>query len=171
MLHTPFDIFIFMVGNSVENQEESIENLLDVSKNQKDSLLQTKCSALIPNEILEKLKEAGYENRAEAIRLGLECLLQESQKNQKESQKNQEESIEKLKESNGNLRESVSTLKAQNSELEKHNITLKEELDKAHQDKDELRNLYDNYMRQMQTLIQQKAIKAPGEKKIWWKFW
>ncbi len=56
-------------------------------------------------------------------------------------------------------------------ELEKHNQTLKGELEKAHQDKDVIQNHYDNYMRQMQTLIQQKAIEAPGEKKPWYKFW
>jgi hypothetical protein len=38
-------------------------------------------------------------------------------------------------------------------------------------DKETIQGLYDNYMRQMQTLIQQKAIEAPGEKKKWWKFW
>ena len=28
-----------------------------------------------------------------------------------------------------------------------------------------------NYMLQMQTLINQKAIEAPGAKKPWWRFW
>jgi hypothetical protein len=65
-----------------------------------------------------------------------------------------------------------SRLQARSEELEKHNSTLKGELEKAHMDKDNIQNLYDNYMRQMQTLIQQKAIEAPGEKKKpWWKFW
>lgn len=64
-----------------------------------------------------------------------------------------------------------SRLQARSEELEKHNSTLKGELEKAHRDKETTQNLYDNYMRQMQTLIQQKAIEAPGEKKKWWKFW
>jgi hypothetical protein len=65
----------------------------------------------------------------------------------------------------------LAQLRGKYGELEKHNLTLREELEKAHQDKDDIKNLYDNYMRQMQTLIQQKAIEAPGEKKKWWKFW
>jgi hypothetical protein len=34
-----------------------------------------KVSAWIPQETLTKLGEKGYQNRAEAIRLGLECLF------------------------------------------------------------------------------------------------
>lgn len=65
----------------------------------------------------------------------------------------------------------LAQLQGKYEELEKHNLTLREELEKAHQEKDDIKNLYDNYMRQMQTLIQQKAIEAPGENKKWWKFW
>ncbi len=64
----------------------------------------------------------------------------------------------------------LTQMKTKSDGLEKHNQTLHRELEKAHQDKDNIQNLYDNYMRQMQTLIQQKAIEAPGKKK-WWKFW
>ena len=56
-------------------------------------------------------------------------------------------------------------------ELQNHNETLKKELEKAGQDKEAIQNLYDNYMRQMQTLITQKTIEAPGAKKPWWKIW
>lgn len=66
----------------------------------------------------------------------------------------------------------LADIRARSEELEKHNSTLKGELEKAHQDKDNIQSLYDNYMRQMQTLIKQKAIEAPGEKKKpRWKFW
>ncbi len=41
----------------------------------------------------------------------------------------------------------------------------------ACQDKEAVQNLYNNYMLQMQTLINQKAIEAPGTKKPWWRFW
>jgi len=57
-------------------------------------------------------------------------------------------------------------------EKDRHIDTLKRDLEQAAKDKDDIKNLYDNYMRQMQTLIQQKAIEAPGEKKKpFWKFW
>ena len=64
-----------------------------------------------------------------------------------------------------------SRLHARSEELERHNQTLKGELEKAHQDKETIQNHYDNYMRQMQTLINQKAIEALGNKKPWYKFW
>jgi hypothetical protein len=54
-------------------------------------------------------------------------------------------------------------LQGKYEEIDNHNITLRAELEKAGQ-------RYDNYMMQMQTLITQKSIKAPGTKK-WWKFW
>lgn len=63
-------------------------------------------------------------------------------------------------------------------EIEKHNGTLIRELDKAERDKEDLKitynklqDTYNNYMAQMQTLIKQKAVEAPGAKKPWWRFW
>ncbi|MDR3492873.1 MAG: hypothetical protein P4M12_12685, partial [Gammaproteobacteria bacterium] len=56
-------------------------------------------------------------------------------------------------------------------EKNQHIETLKIELDKAGHDKEAIQNLYNNYMLQMQTLINQKAIEAPGTKKKWWQFW
>ena len=50
-------------------------------------------------------------------------------------------------------------------------VLLKNDLEKADRDKETLAALYDNYIRQMQTLITQKAIEAPGAKKPWWKIW
>lgn len=66
----------------------------------------------------------------------------------------------------------LARMQARSEELEKHNLTLKGEMEKAHQDKDDIKNLYDNYMRQMQTLINQKAIETPKDKrKPFWKIW
>jgi Uncharacterized conserved protein len=57
-------------------------------------------------------------------------------------------------------------------EKNKHIETLKEELEKAERDKEDLKTTYNNYFLQVQTLINQKAIEAPGEKKKpFWKFW
>ena len=57
------------------------------------------------------------------------------------------------------------------TELYNHNETLKKEIDKAERDKEDLKVTYANYFSQIQTLINQKAIEAPGNKKTWWKFW
>jgi predicted RNase H-like nuclease (RuvC/YqgF family) len=62
-------------------------------------------------------------------------------------------------------------LRARSEELERHNTTLKAELDKAERDKEDLKTTYNNYFLQVQTLINQKAIEAPGAKKSWWRFW
>lgn len=58
----------------------------------------------------------------------------------------------------------LAQMRTRSEELEKHNATLKNDLEN-------LQNLYNNYMLQMQTLINQKAIEAPGVKKPWWRFW
>jgi hypothetical protein len=62
-------------------------------------------------------------------------------------------------------------LKARNEELERHNLNLQAALDQANKDKEDLKNIHNNYMLQMQTLINQKAIEAPGQKKKWYEFW
>jgi hypothetical protein len=95
---------------------------------------------------------------------GYKAMIEEAQRQIKDM----EESLRKAPD----LAE-FSRMQARSEELEKHNYTLKGELEKAHLDKDNIRNLYDNYMRQMQTLIQQKAIEAPDaeKKKPWYKFW
>ena len=49
---------------------------------------------------------------------------------------------------------------------ERHNETLIKELDKAGQDKDDLKSMHNNYMLQVQKLINQKAIEAPGNKRL-----
>ena len=55
--------------------------------------------------------------------------------------------------------------------LQPREFELKKYLDKAEQDKENLKNTYNNYFLQVQMLISQKAIEAPGEKKKWWEFW
>ena len=55
-------------------------------------------------------------------------------------------------------------LRTRSEELERHNETLKKELEISQE-------THRNYMMQMQTLITQKQIEAPGAKKPWWRFW
>ena len=81
--------------------------------------------------------------------------------------------IEKLKNELHNSPDPLefSLICARFEELERHNETLKTELEKAAQDKEDLKSIHNNYMLQMQTLITQKTIEAPGAKKPWWRFW
>jgi FtsZ-binding cell division protein ZapB len=55
-------------------------------------------------------------------------------------------------------------LRARSEEMERYNETLKKELGISQE-------THRNYMLQVQTLINQKAIEAPGAKKPWWKIW
>ena len=44
------------------------------------------------------------------------------------------------------------------------------DLEKASQDKEDFKQMHNNYFLQVQTLINQKAIEAPVNKKSWWRF-
>jgi len=65
----------------------------------------------------------------------------------------------------------MALLQAGYDELQKHNSTLKEELNNASQDKEGLKTTSNNYFLQVQSLINQKALEAPGNKRPWYKFW
>jgi predicted DsbA family dithiol-disulfide isomerase len=117
-------------------------------------------NAVIPEELYIKISESGY-SLTEAIIKGIELVL-ENKKGLKEVQEldNKQPMLEEL-----------THLRTKSEELQAHNETLKRELEKAGQDKEDIKKTFDNYMVQVQTLINQKAIEAPGEKKPWWRFW
>jgi predicted RNase H-like nuclease (RuvC/YqgF family) len=79
------------------------------------------------------------------------------------AERGQKEHVEAL----GELRE----LRIQTREQREQIETLKSDLDRAERDKEDLKTVYNNYFLQVQTLINQKAIEAPGAKKPWWQFW
>ena len=88
-----------------------------------------------------------------------------------------EEAQRKIKDLEDSLKKApdlaeFSRLQARSEELEKHNETLKADIEKAGQREEDLKQMHNNYFLQVQTLINQKAIEAPGEKKKpFWKFW
>lgn len=145
-----------------------------------------KIQAWIPVSLWINIDQMGFTSQTEAVTEAFKKLLEDqkiSNNDQKESNTDQNRSIEinelsrLLNEKEKRSHELQARLEEKDNittELREHNQTLKEELEKAHQDKENIQNLYDNYMRQMQTLIQQKAIEAPGEKKSFLarlKFW
>jgi hypothetical protein len=65
----------------------------------------------------------------------------------------------------------LTQLRTKSDELQSHNQTLKKELENANTREQDFKSMHNNYMLQMQTLINQKAIEAPGAKKSWWRFW
>jgi chromosome segregation ATPase len=67
--------------------------------------------------------------------------------------------------------ERINDLLERIGDLQTYVDTLKNELEKASHDKEDLKTTHTNYMMQIQTLINQKAIEVPGAKKPWWRFW
>ena len=119
----------------------------------------------------------------------------EEVKRSKEDYINQIKSLEERLKGAPDVRE-FSRLQARSEELERHNETLIKELkmNEEHQEKriedlkshiysldnqmrtkdDQIEKLNENMHKQavhLQTLLNQKAIEAPGNKKAWYKFW
>jgi hypothetical protein len=113
-------------------------------------------NAVIDMDLYVKITEAGY-GISEAVTKGFEKLLEVTEVNTQSTAQLPNDGL-------------IMGLQIQIKELQDHNATLKNELEKAERDKEDLKVTYANYFAQVQTLINQKAIEAPGQKK-WWKFW
>lgn len=111
-----------------------------------------KINAWIPLELYDKVVNAGYPKFTDAIIKALELLLQDTERVHEDTS-----GYELLMADN-------SRLQAVCDELQAHNDTLKQDLQT-------LKDIHNNYMLQMQSLINQRAIEAPGTKKPWWKVW
>lgn len=112
----------------------------------------TKLQAWVPNELWEELKAEGITSPTSALTQGLQLLLDTTKSS---TQNYQETTIAKAR-----LEEKEKQLE----EKEKHIETLKKELE-------DNKAMHNNYMLQMQTLINQKAIEAKETKKPWWRIW
>ncbi len=120
-------------------------------------------SLRVPNSILETVRQFGYTSMTDAILEGLQLLIQ--------SKECKTIADECRQDGTRKFRTEIQEKDKQIDEKDRHIETLKRELAKANQDKDDLKKTFDNYMVQVQTLINQKAIEVPGTKKPWWRFW
>jgi hypothetical protein len=111
-----------------------------------------KVQAWVPMDLWDKVESLGYKTATDAVTRGLEKLVTDTNSNPEESNW-------------------IHEARARLEELQAHNDTLKNELTQSRQDKEDIKKTFDNYMVQVQTLINQKAIEAPGAKKPWWKIW
>lgn len=133
-----------------------------------------KINCLIPASMYEKIEASEYKNITEAINAALENLMNDNSDEIKyyiDEIKEYNHTIEEynqnrtaLQAENVSLKEEAIQLRARSKELERHNDTLKKELEISQE-------THRNYMMQMQTLINQKAIEAHGVKRPWWRFW
>ncbi len=139
----------------------------------------------ISTDMYNSVVKAGYDSPTVAVIKGFELLLGEAECRQNAG--NLEQAAAQITADNHNLKNEVqrltlalqdtpdpselAQLKARYEELKKHNETLKAELESTRQREQDLKKTFDNYMVQVQTLINQKAVEAPGSKKPWWRFW
>ena len=147
-----------------------------------------KINAWIPVTLYDKISTAGYENTTQAIINALQRLLEEPQEDitgykediaaftaencqLKEDIAGYKRDLEKLNQDISGYKQDIRILETKTEEQEKLISFLTEALDKAGQREEDLKNMYNNYFVQVQTLINQKQIEAPGNKKQWWKFW
>jgi len=147
-----------------------------------------KIEAYIPDELHEKLLKSNYKI-TDAVIKGLETVLNGTEEH---SLKNDEikhlngviEDLEEQLKANikpeqlRNKEELIDSLWSQINDLKVQNNDLKEQLkvkDSQLENKDgQIDKLTENMQAQsvhIQTLINQKAIEAPGAKKPWWRFW
>ena len=129
-----------------------------------------KIQCWIPLSTWDKLKERGYPTISKAVNEALDMLLEVPPKVPLEIPRvdiGGKSEFPEFPEMRARLEEKDKQIE----EKDRHIETLKTELEKAGQDKEAIQNLYNNYMLQMQTLINQKALEAPGAKKPWWRFW
>lgn len=111
-----------------------------------------KINAWIPIELYDNVVNAGYTKFTDAIIKALELLLQDTERVHEDTS-----GYELIQAENAKL-------KAVCDELQAHNDTLKHDLQT-------LKDIHNNYMLQVQSLINQRAIEAPGAKRQWWKIW
>lgn len=140
-----------------------------------------KISVWVPDALYDSVLQAGYTSPTQAVIQGFEALVQTQSEESLEAVKEQMQAIRGQMQAeidnlkieiirlNTSLQEApdpkeVIELRARHEESGKHIETLKKELENSQE-------THRNYMMQVQTLINQKAILAPGDKKKWYKFW
>ena len=136
-------------------------------------------SARIPKELYDICLQR-YDNITNAINAGLALLCfhgedktktnednlktseDRDRQSEDERQTNEDDSSRHNEDNSNHV--NIQELKARVEEKDRHIKSLKDELDN-------LRSVHNNYMVQVQTLINQKAIEVLGAKKQWWRFW
>jgi hypothetical protein len=119
-----------------------------------------KVSAWVDVSLVDSLRQHGYNNLTEAIITGFKMIIANA--DESKASDNGSKASDNCSKDVDMMEKEV--LKHENTMLKDYNESLKKELE-------DLKSMHNNYMLQMQTLINQKAIEAPGAKKPWWRFW
>jgi DNA-binding protein H-NS len=132
-----------------------------------------KISAWVSCDLLESVLLTGYQNYTDAVISGLKLIVDQTIVRQNQTESDHFKSVE--------LAQARATLEGIEKLCEEKN-KLAIELQEQIKVKDEQLRAKDNQLEQLtetmqaqsihlQTLINQKAIEAPGAKKPWWRFW
>lgn len=127
-----------------------------------------KVNAWIPDDLYSKVDDLEYRTWTEAIVNGLELLVESTNSGQIGVQ-NQNYKVQKSAEQS--TLDDSKVLRAQIIEMQAHIETLKCDLDRSNKNADDIKEMYTNHVLQVQSLINQKSIEAPGVKRPWWRFW
>jgi len=114
-----------------------------------------KINCWVPKNLWQEVESLGYDSPTKATIAGYEALVAK-----KDAQDIRAELGNNYVDMGNNC-----------ADLGKRLEEAQNQIEELKKDKESLLNLYNNYMLQMQTLINQKAIEAPGTKKPWWRFW
>jgi septal ring factor EnvC (AmiA/AmiB activator) len=153
-----------------------------------------KVKTKVPFDLWKKVEALGFESANEAVINAFEKLVSDQELN--DFVKEQETEIKELRSEleneqrlNLELRSKIQDLETQLGNEQKQNQELQrefeirmeeaqkpikdlqKELEKAERREIYFEEMHNNYMMQVQTLINQKQIVAPRAKKPWWRFW
>ena len=101
----------------------------------------------------------------------LEKRLEDEQRHNQELQSKTQELEKRLEDEQRHNQELQRKLELRMEESQNQIRDLRKELEKAERREVYFEEMHNNYMMQVQTLINQKQIVAPGTKKPWWRFW
>jgi chromosome segregation ATPase len=101
----------------------------------------------------------------------LEKRLEGEQRHNQDSQSKTQELEKRLEDEQRQNQELQRELELRMEETQKQIKDLRKELEKAERREIYFEEMHNNYMMQVQTLINQKQIVSPGAKKPWWRIW
>jgi chromosome segregation ATPase len=157
------------LNDFVKEQETGIKELnIELENEQRQNLeLQSKIQDLEKQLGNEQKRNHELQNRNKETEKRLEG---EQRKNQ-ELQSKLKETENKLLDEQKHIQEIQREFEIRMEEAQKPIKDLQKELEKAERREVYFEEMHNNYMMQVQTLINQKQIVAPGTKKSWWRFW
>jgi len=170
------EIRINELKNSLENiQKNNQESLNKFEFRIEEARAQTENLQNEKQELEKQLEGEKKRNQELQKELGilkreLELSVEETQK-QIKNLENEKHNLEKRQEEQKYSKDFQRELELRMEEAQRQIQGLQKDLDKAERREIYFEEMHNNYMMQMQTLISQKQIVAPGTKKPWWRLW